>query len=54
MIIQKGLSGTNFGRPDDVVGHQLFSNAPAFGGAGISGFMHFFGLPAFSTQLRRR
>ena len=54
MIIQKGLSGTNFGRPDDVVGHQLFSNTPAFGGAGISGFVHFFGLPAFSTKLRRR
>jgi hypothetical protein len=54
MIIQKGLSGTTSGRPDDVVEHQFFSNAPAFGGAGISGFMHFFGLPALSTQLGRR
>ena len=41
-------------RPDNVVGRQFFSNTPVFRGAGISGFLRFFGRPALSTQLRRR
>jgi len=47
MIIQKGLSGTNSGRVDDVVGHQLFSNAPA----SVPAFLAFFRLPrAYRTD----
>ena len=44
LTVLHGVAGRTLGRPGSMAPRD----------AGIGGFVHFFGRPAFSTQLRRR